>query len=130
MKSARHRILLSAAAIVVATGSAPSAAQQLSTGVAAIVNDYVIAEYDLNQRVVLSANLQMMIGMAPQTRADVLTALEDEVLILQEAARLKISVARDEVETEMQNFADGNRLPIRQIFDTINRAGVTTETFR
>jgi peptidyl-prolyl cis-trans isomerase SurA len=105
----------------------------VSTGVAAIVNDYVISDYDLNQRVALfvaTSGVRSTPETLAQIRQQVLRSVEDEVLQLQEAARHKISVTKAEVDRALQNIADENMIPIEQIMSTVTNAGVTVETFR
>jgi peptidyl-prolyl cis-trans isomerase SurA len=105
----------------------------ISTGVAAIVNDYVISDYDLNQRVQLfiaTSGIRPTPETLAQIRAQVLRSVEDEVLQLQEAARHKITVSKAEVDRALQNIANENKIAIEQILMTVTNAGVTVETFR
>lgn len=108
-------------------------ASQNSTGVASIVNDYVISNYDLDQRTALFVTTS---GVRPtketlaQIRAQVLRSLQDEVLELQEAGKRKITVTKVEVDRALQNIAEDNKLTASQILATIGQAGVTPETFR
>jgi peptidyl-prolyl cis-trans isomerase SurA len=105
----------------------------ISTGVAAIVNDYVISDYDLNQRVALfiaTSGVRPTPETLAQIRLQVLRSVEDEVLQLQEAARHKITVTKVEVDRALQNIANENRIPVEQILMTVTNAGVTVETFR
>ncbi|HXJ00118.1 MAG TPA: peptidylprolyl isomerase [Micropepsaceae bacterium] len=108
-------------------------APQTSTGVAAIVNDFVISNYDLDQRTALFVTTS---GVRPtrdnlaQIRSQVLRSLEDEVLELQEAKKHKLTASKAEVDKALQNIADDNKLTVDQILDTITKAGVTATTFR
>jgi peptidyl-prolyl cis-trans isomerase SurA len=105
----------------------------ISTGVAAIVNDYVISDYDLNQRVALfiaTSGVRATPETLVQIRQQVLRSVEDEVLQLQEAARHKIAVSKAEVDRAIQNIANDNKIPMDQILMTVTNAGVTVETFR
>src|SRR6185503_7992345 len=105
----------------------------ISTGVAAIVNDYVISDYDLNQRVQLfiaTSGVRPTPETLTQIRAQVLRSVEDEVLQLQEAARHKITVSKTEVDRALQNIANDNKIPVEQILMTVTNAGVTVDTFR
>jgi peptidyl-prolyl cis-trans isomerase SurA len=104
-----------------------------STGVAAIVNDYVISNYDLDQRTALfvaTSGVRPTKDTLAQIRAQVLRSLEDEVLELQEANKHKINVSKAEVDRALKNIADDNKLSVDQILASITQAGVTTETFR
>ena len=105
----------------------------ISTGVAAIVNDYVISDYDLNQRVALfiaTSGVRPTPETLAQIRTQVLRSVEDEVLQLQEAAKHKITVSKIEVDRALQNISNDNKIPVEQILSTVTNAGVTVETFR
>ena len=108
-------------------------APKISTGVAAIVNDLVISEYDLDQRTALflaTSGVKPTKDTLPQIRAQVLRSVEDEVLELQEATKHKISVNKADVDKALQNIADDNHLTVAQIIASITTNGVTVETFR
>jgi peptidyl-prolyl cis-trans isomerase SurA len=113
----------------VAQGPAP----QSSTGVAAIVNEFVISNYDLDQRTALftaTSGVRPTNDTLPQIRAQVLRSLEDEVIELQEANKHKITASRTEVEKALQNIAEDNKLNVDQMLGTIGQAGVSAATFR
>ncbi|HEX3485412.1 MAG TPA: peptidylprolyl isomerase [Micropepsaceae bacterium] len=108
-------------------------ASQTSTGVAAIVNDFVISNYDLDQRTALfvaTSGVRPTRDNLAQIRAQVLRSLEDEVLELQEAKKHKLTVAKNEVDKALQNIAEDNKLTVDQILNTIGQAGVSATTFR
>lgn len=104
-----------------------------SSGIAAIVNDTVISDYDLDQRTALYVATS---GVRPtkenlaQIRAQVLRSLEDEVLELQEANKHKIAVTKADVDKALKNIADDNHVTIDQISMTIKDAGVSPDIFR
>lgn len=104
-----------------------------STGVAAIVNDFVISNYDLDQRTALFVATS---GVRPtrenltQIRGQVLRSLIDEVLELQEAQKHKIVVKKEEVDKALMSIAEDNKLTVDQILETIGKAGVTALSFR
>jgi peptidyl-prolyl cis-trans isomerase SurA len=105
----------------------------ISTGVVAIVNDFVISDYDLDQRIALFAatsGTQLTKDTLAQIRTQVLRSMEDEVLELQEAAKHKITVTKADVDKAIQNIADDNKVTPDQIVATITRAGVKADTFR
>jgi peptidyl-prolyl cis-trans isomerase SurA len=103
-----------------------------STGAAAFVNGAVISNYDLDQRMALFAATS---GVRPteeslaQLRAQVLRSLEDEMIQLQEANKHRISVTKNEVDRAINNVAKDNGITLPQILETLNRAGVSTQTF-
>jgi peptidyl-prolyl cis-trans isomerase SurA len=125
--------ILGLAGVACAPVAAMAQAPQNSTGVAAVVNEFVISNYDLDQRTALfvaTSGVRPTAENLPQIRGQVLRALEDEVIELQEANKRKINVARGEVEKALQNIAEDNKLTIDQILTTIGQAGVTPTTFR
>ena len=118
----------------------PGAPPGLSIGdnniqsVAAVVNDHVISEYDLNQRMALfiaTSGLQAPSKEAlAQLRPQILRALEDETLQLQEAAKHKIVVKTGDVDAAVKQVAQDNNLTGEQITATLRTAGVSITTFR
>ena len=106
---------------------------QNSSGVAAIVNEFVISNYDLDQRTALfvaTSGVRPTAENLPQIRAQVLRTLEDEVIELQEANKRKITATRAEVEKALQSVAEDNKLSVDQILNTVGQSGVTPATFR
>ena len=104
-----------------------------SSGIAAIVNDAVISDYDLDQRTALfvaTSGVRPTKETLAQIRAQVLRSLEDEVLELQEATKHKVTVAKADVDRALKNIADDNHLTIEQIVATITQAGVSPDVFR
>ena len=120
------------AAFAQGTG-APIQPQQNSSGVTAIVNGFVISNYDLEQRIALfiaTSGVRPTGDNLPQIRAQVLRSLEDEVIELQEAGKRRVTVTNAEVEKALQNIAADNKLSVPQILNTIGQAGVSAATFR
>jgi peptidyl-prolyl cis-trans isomerase SurA len=105
----------------------------ISSGVAALVNDFVISDYDLDQRVALfvaTSGVRPTKDTLVQIRAQVLRSLQDEVLELQEAQKHKITVGKAEVDRAIKNIADDNHTTPDEIVGTVRRAGVTQDVFR
>ena len=103
-------------------------------GVSAIVNDYLISDFDVNQRTALflvTAGIQNPPADAlAQIRQQVLRALIDETLQLQEAAKRKITIKKDEVDSAVGQVATDNGLSVEQLTTTLRQAGVSMQTFR
>lgn len=107
-------------------------APQTSTGVAAVVNETVISNYDLDQRIALFAatsGVQPTKDNLTQIRAQILRTLEDELIELQEANKHRVTATQPEVEKALQNIASDNKLTVAQILNTIGQAGVAATTF-
>ena len=108
-------------------------APQSSSGVAAIVNEFVISNYDVDQRTALfvaTSGLTVTKENQPQIRAQVLRSLQDEVVELQEANKRKVSATRAEVERAVQSIAEDNKFTVDQLLARLAQAGVTAATFR
>src|SRR4029077_15374907 len=104
-----------------------------STGVAAIVNDNIITEYDVDQRVALflaTSGVRPTAETLVQIRAQVLRSREDEILELQEANKHKINVTKADVDKAIQNIASDNHLTVDQVTSTVTNAGVDVQVFR
>ena len=105
----------------------------LSVSAAAMVNDHVISNYDLDQRVALfvaTSGVRPTKESLAQIRAQVLRSIEDEILELEEAGKHKIFVNKAEVDHALSNIAEDNKASIDEILTTIRRAGVSVDVFR
>ena len=125
------RALLVALAIaVVALGSAlrahPAAAQE-SLRIAAVVNDDVITGLDLAVRTrmaILSSSLPDTAEMRNRVARQVLRAMIDERLMLQEAARQNIVVQQAEIDAELRKLAERNGVTLDQFGAYLAQNGV------
>ena len=103
-------------------------------GVAAIVNDYVITDYDVNQRMALFVVTAGIEDTSPETleqiRGQVLRTLQDEILQLEEANERMITLTSVDVDMAIEDIARENGITVAQIMETMQRAGVTQDTFR
>ena len=118
--------------LLAALMSAAALAQQSSTGLAATVNEAVISNYDLDQRTALfvaTSGLRPTAETIAQIRAQVLRALIDETIEMQEAGKRRIGASQAEIQRALENIASDNKLTSDQILATLNQAGVTTMTF-
>jgi len=107
-------------------------ASESSTGVAATVNESVISNYDLDQRVALfvaTSGAHPTKDELPQIRAQVLRSLIDEVLEVQEATKRRITVSNNDVQKALQSIAADNHFTMDQLMNTLQPMGVTPATF-
>ena len=102
-------------------------------GIAAIVNDEVISLYDVDQRV----NLFLTTSGIPNTpetvdrlRAQVLRALVDEKLQLQEAKTVEIAIANDEINSSMARMAQQSNMTREEIVTFLDEKGILEDTLR
>jgi peptidyl-prolyl cis-trans isomerase SurA len=107
--------------------AAPAAGPYPSDGIAAVVDDQVISVADLTSRikmVMLSTN----IGDSPESRArianQVLRAMIDEKLELEEAKRQNVTATDAEVDKAVASIAKQNNLTAPQLDDILKSHGV------
>lgn len=104
-----------------------------SNGVAAVVNDQIVSQYDLQQRVALVLSTS---GMKPtgenkkRMTTQVLEQLKTEKLELEEAQRKNITVSPTEVDKEIEGILGDNKLTMDQLKSILGRANVAMETLR
>jgi peptidyl-prolyl cis-trans isomerase SurA len=102
-------------------------------GVAAVVNDSVISDYDLRQRIALflaTSGVHPSADNMKTIRRQVLTQLETERLQVLEAQKKKISVSTAEVDKAINSILQDNHLTIEQIKNLLDSAHVEMATFR
>jgi len=102
-------------------------------GVAAIVNDAIITEYDLRQRILLfvaTSNLQATPDVLAKLRKQVLEQLEQEQLQIQEARHKSITVAPADVDKSIDRITADNHMTKDQLADLLKKGGVDMATLR
>lgn len=95
-------------AVALLMAAATPASSRDVEGIAAVVNDQVISLYDVDQRVDLffaSSGIEKSPEMTERMRQQVLRALIDEKLQLQEAKRVEIEIENTEIEERMELLA-------------------------
>ncbi len=123
---------IAAAILVVVTwfGFPNAAVTQQVQGIAAIVNNEIITGYDLNARIrftLFSSGLSpdLYKRIAPQ----VLGALIDEKLKLQEATRKKIRVPRKDLQRAIRSVEQRNKLPPGGMINLLKSNRIDPSTF-
>jgi peptidyl-prolyl cis-trans isomerase SurA len=103
-------------------------------GVAAIVNDEIISDYDLRQRMGL---LTATSGVRPNTdeekkamRAQVLRQLETELMQRQEANHKNIVISQEEADKAIDNILKENGLTLDRLKEVFAHNGVKVDTLR
>jgi peptidyl-prolyl cis-trans isomerase SurA len=107
----------------------PAAAQE-SLRIAAVVNDDVITGLDLAVRTrmaILSSSLPDTPEMRNRVARQVLRAMIDERLMLQEAARQNVIVQQSEVDAELTKLAERNGVTLDQFGAYLAQNGVLLE---
>ena len=104
-----------------------------SDGVAAVVNDQIVSEYDVRQRLALVISTSGMPSNAATTtklRPQVLEQLKTEKLELEEAQRKNITVSPTEVDKEIEGIVKDNKLTVEQLKGILAKSNVAFETLR
>lgn len=99
--------------------------------IAAVVNDEIISNYDLDQRirlVVSTSGADPSERVAAQLKGQVLNALIEERLQLQEARRLNIDVTDDEVRDAVAFIEEQNDMDQGNLERVLNSRGAAIDT--
>ena len=117
----------------------PPAAEGLSEGVVAIVNDNIISSYDLSQRVALliaTTGVRPTAQNMPQLQQEALRGLIDERLEVDEIRReekeqkFSIMADDDEVNDYIARIAQGSRMTTDQLLAALAGMGVAPDTLK
>jgi len=114
-----------ALALVAASGLAPARAQNVLR-IAAIVNDEVISAQDLDQRLdlaVAATGQRDTPELRRRLRDQVLRSLIDERLQMQEANRMKVAVAPEELNEAYRQLERQNNIPEGRFEEFVTRQG-------
>jgi len=102
-------------------------------GVAAIVNDSVISDYDLRQRMALfiaTSGVRPSTDTLNQIRDQVLKELETEQMERLEAQKDNIVVSAPDVDKAIDDILKGNHLTLDQLKSLLAQGGVDLATLR
>jgi peptidyl-prolyl cis-trans isomerase SurA len=105
-------------------------AAQVVDRIVAVVNGEIITFQDLQQRV------RMVTGQTPDPAASgeampqILESMIDDIILRQEAQRLKIEVSDSEVENEIRQFKTRRRLSEDEFERSLRLQGLTQEQFK
>jgi len=116
-----------------AAPSATDAVVSENDGVAAVVNDTVISQYDLRQRVALflaTTGARATKDNMDRIHDQVLKQLETERLELLEAQKNNITVSGSEVDKAIDNITSDNNMTLDQLKGMLAQAGVNIATLR
>ena len=120
--------LLALLALFVLAAPVPASAQAEGQKIVAVVNDEVISALDVSNRTLLtlvSSGLPNTADVRKRVEPQVLRALIDERLQIQEATRLSIAVSAEDVEQAIGKIEQNNRMRKGQLLQTLGQAGVT-----
>jgi peptidyl-prolyl cis-trans isomerase SurA len=116
--------------------ASPLGAAQLVDRVVAVVNGQLITLFDLNTRI--NALMERTQGMSvkpsdPQyaeLQQQVLDSMINDLLIEQEAKRLKVTVSETELDSQINEIKKKNGLTQQQLKDELLKEGMTLKQFR
>jgi len=117
--------------LVVLGGNAPSSISQSVQTIAVVVNDEIISNFDLDQRIRLvlsSSGAKEAAQQTNQLKSQVLTGLVDERLQMQEARRLNIDVRDDEVDRAVSFIENQNGMKEGDLARTLDSQGTSVAT--
>jgi peptidyl-prolyl cis-trans isomerase SurA len=118
---------------ILAVPAAGIASAQMVQRIAAVVNDSVISAYDLEQRlglVVATAGVPPTPENLERIRPQILRALVDERLQLQEAGENNIDIKEDQVNKAIERLGQRNGMSLPQIETFLKSVNVNIETLR
>ncbi len=107
-------------------------AQSVQT-IAAVVNDEIISNYDLQQRVrlvVSSSGADPSGQVADQLKSQILESLIDERLQIQEAFRLNIAITEQEVDGAVRFIEEQNKMPEGNLAKLLDSQGVSVTSLQ
>ena len=113
-------------------GVAGATAQSVQR-IAAVVNDTVISGYDLDQRlglVVATAGVPPTSENIERIRPQILRALIDEALQIQEARDNNIEISEEQIDEAIARLAQGNGMSMEQIESFLENVNVSIATLR
>lgn len=119
------------AVLAAATGAPPLFASMQR--IAAVVNDEPISAYDLEQRlklVISTSGVQPTDEILKRIQPQILRALVEERLEMQEATKQKIKVEDKEVEQALGNIARQNNMSASDIQGILARSNVDVSTLK
>lgn len=111
-------------------------ATQLVDKVVAVVNGKLITMFDVNARLADLLQRTQGVSMRPddpqaaELRRQVLESMINDILIEQEAARLKVSISETELDSQIDEIKKKNNLTQQQFVAELNKEGMTLKDFR
>mgnify|MGYP000094002273 CR=1 FL=1 len=110
-----------------------SLAQQQLISIAILVNDEVISEFDVQQRM----RWQAQRGRAPRNqqelnrlRAASQRALVDEMLLVQDVKQRNFEITEEMIDQQFQGFAQSQNMSVPALVDALRQRGIEVSTVR
>ncbi|OLN27405.1 Survival protein SurA precursor (Peptidyl-prolyl cis-trans isomerase SurA) [Desulfovibrio sp. DV] len=119
-----------------AAPAAPAKAAELVDRVVAVVNGKLITLFDVNSQVVELVARTQGVTLKPgdprgdELRRQVLDSMITDLLIEQEAAKLKVNVSETEIDSQIDDLKKKNSLTQQQLVAELAKEGMTLKQFR
>ncbi len=129
----RHGVRGLVAAVILTILTAASAPAQEMQRIAAVVNDEAVSFFDVFERaklVVATSGLDGTPEVMQRITPQVLRALIDEHLRLQEGQRRDIAVSEDEIDRAIAGIEQGNQMPVGSFLKFLEQRRISVETLR
>ena len=104
-----------------------------SDGVAAVINDFAVSEYEVRQRLNLflaTSGIQPKGDELKRIRGQIITQLENEKLELNEAIKKHITVAPGEVDGQINRMLGENHVSLEQLREVLANAGSSEDALK
>ncbi len=114
----------------------PARAVELVDKVVAVVNGKLITLFDLNTRVDELMQRTQGVSFKPddpryaEVRKQVLDSMINDILIEQEASRMKVTVSETELDTQIDEIKKKNNITEQQLKTELAKEGMTFKQFR
>jgi peptidyl-prolyl cis-trans isomerase SurA len=125
--------LAQTAATAPSSAAMQAAAYRTSQGVAATVNDAIISDYDVTQRVglfVVTSGINPTSDALERVRTQVVRAMVDEALEAQEAKKYKVTIDTGEVDRALADLAKQNDTTVDAMARQLKAENVDISTLR
>lgn len=119
--------------VILLVASAPAAAAETVSRIAAVVNDDVITTYQLDQALkthLASQERQLSPSQREGLRLELLNRLIEETLFKQRIRALNLTVSEEELETAIRDVQEQNRLTRDELKAAVLAQGLTFEAYR
>lgn len=113
--------------------AAPTAIESATVGIAAVVNDEAVSNLDLEGRVrlaMLGSGIEITPEVVARLRPQILRALLDERLQMQEAKRLNITVPESDIATNLAKMAEQNGMKVEDMPRFFAAKGVPLQSLK
>lgn len=123
--------ILIAAAVAALSLTAPAAPALAGESIAAIVNDDVITNTDVAQRmemIIKSSNLPDTAEFRDRIAPQVISALIQEQIQLQESERLGIKIEKEAIQDGLKKIAEQNNIPFEQFLKILDAQKIPMPT--